>query len=69
MILRNKKGNEKEFKILMKYFKEDEEFIIYEDSKTKKVYGGKIENNHLKSLSEEEYELLNDKIDRLVGEK
>lgn len=67
MILRNKSGKERNFKKLLEIEKKNKKYIIYEDINTLNIYGGKISNNILEALNEEEYEMLNKLIDKLVG--
>ena len=67
MILKNKKGLERKFRILFEIEDEDKKYIIYEDINTLKIYGGKLQENVLKILSYEEINMLNKMINGLVG--
>ncbi len=67
MILRNKSGKERNFKKLLEIENKNKKYIIYEDINTLNIYGGKINENILEALNEEEYEMLNKLIDKLVG--
>lgn len=67
MILRNKSGKERNFKKLLETENKNKKYIIYEDINTLNIYGGKINENILEALNEEEYEMLNKLIDKLVG--
>lgn len=67
MILRNKSAKERNFKKLLEIEKENKKYIIYEDINTLNIYGGKKNKNVLEALNEEEYEMLNKLIDKLVG--
>ena len=42
MILKNHNNKEREFKVLFKIKKNDQEYIIYEDILTNNIYGGLI---------------------------
>ena len=67
MILRNKKGKERNFKLLMKYNNDKNVYFIYEDIFSKKIYAGKKCNNNLESLNDDEYLLINNILERING--
>lgn len=67
MILRNKKGTERKFRVLFEIENKNKKYLIYEDINTLNIYGGRLNKNTLSSLNEIEYEFLNDMLDRLVG--
>lgn len=67
MILRNKAGKERNFKKLLEIEKRDKKYIIYEDINTLNIYGGKVNKKVLETLSEEEYEMLDKLMNKLVG--
>jgi len=65
MILKNKKGTERKFRVLFELDKDNKEFIIYEDINTLNIYGGKKDGNILKPLDDSEYILLNDVLEKI----
>lgn len=67
MILRNKKGIERKFRLLFEVDSKNNKYLIYEDINTLNVYGGRLNKNNLSSLNDLEYEFLNNMLDRLVG--
>lgn len=67
MILRNKKGIERKFRLLFEVDSKNNKYLIYEDINTLNVYGGRLNKNNLSSLNDSEYEFLNNMLDRLVG--
>jgi len=69
MILKNKKGIERNFRVLFEIDNKNQKYIVYEDVNTLNIYGGKLSKNIMKSLNDDEIKLLNNMINRLVGEK
>lgn len=67
MILKNNKGLEREVKLLFELDKNNKKYIIYKDIISNNIYGGLLNGNELKSLSEEEYDMLNKVIERIEG--
>ena len=67
MILKNSNGNERNFEILFEVIKEDNKYIVYKDSITNNIYGGKCDNNKLIVLNDDEIEYLNKMIEKLNG--
>lgn len=67
MILRNKSGKERNFKKLLEIENKNKKYIIYEDINTLNIYGGKVNKNVLETLNDEEYEMLNNILNKLVG--
>jgi len=65
MILQNNKGKEKEFEILFEIKKNTNDYIVYKDIMTDKVYGGKINGDKLKALNDKEYKFLNKIVEKL----
>ena len=65
MILKNSSGKERECIPLLEIEKDKNIYIIYKDMLTGNVYGGKKENSVLKILSDEEYLLLNNIVERI----
>lgn len=65
MILKNKKGTERKFRVLFELNKDNKEFIVYEDINTLNIYGGKKDGNILKPLDDSEYILLNDVLEKI----
>ena len=68
MILKNKKGIEKEFTLILKFIHEDKTFLVYKDEYSKKLYGGIKEENTLKSLDDEDTLLINKLLKRIDRE-
>lgn len=67
MILRNKSGKERNFKKLLEIENKNKKYIIYEDINTLNIYGGKVNKDVLETLNDEEYEMLDNILDKLVG--
>ena len=67
MILRNKKGTERNFRILFEYEKNNKKYIIYEDINTLNIYGGIKEENYLKPLEEQDYIFINSILEKING--
>lgn len=67
MILRNKKGSERNFKLLLKVDDQDKKYIVYEDIMSKKIYAGLQSDNKLKRLDDEEINKINKVLERISG--
>ncbi len=67
MLLKNSKGKERNFKLLMKAKHNNKEYIIYQDVITNKVYAGLKEENKLKKINKDEINYLNKMIERIKG--
>lgn len=67
MIIENKNGKEREFKVLLEINKDKNNYIIYEDIITNKVYCGKKDKNNLVVLKDEEYDYLEKILDKIEG--
>jgi len=67
MILKNNKGIERNFIILFEIIKNNEKYIIYKDPITNKIYSGKNDKNKLKILSDEEFDYINNIIEKING--
>lgn len=67
MILKNSKGNERNFEILFEVIKEENKYIVYKDLLTDNIYGGKYDDNKLVVLNDDEVEYLNKMIEKLNG--
>lgn len=68
MLLKNNRGQERNFKLLMKIEKDDKIYLIYKDKITGKLYGGIKKEEKLSCLQDSEIELLNNIIERINGE-
>ena len=65
MIIKNSKGHEKEFKLLMEVEKNDIKYIVYQDiNNSNNIYAGKYEDKSIKKISSNEYQFL----DKLLNE-
>ena len=67
MILRNKNGKEREMNLLLKIHKNDNDYLIYKDYLTDNYYGGRLSNNKLISLTEEEFNNISKLLERMEG--
>ena len=67
MILRNKKGLERNFRLLLEIDNKNKRYIVYEDINTLNIYGGKIIDDTLKPLDEDEYIFINNIIGKISG--
>ena len=59
MIIENSKGTKKEFKLLFKIEKDNNIYLIYQDSYNEQIYAGKKIDDNLKKLNDNEVELIN----------
>ncbi len=67
MLVKNKKGSEREFKLLFKLEKNKESYLVYQDQITSKIYSGKRIKDTLKPVDEEEIKMLNNILERING--
>lgn len=67
MRLRNKVGKERTVKKILKIEDKDNKYIVYEDINSLNIYGGKINKKNLEPLSEEEYDMLNKMMEKIMG--
>jgi len=68
MILKNKKEIERTFKVLFEIEKNDKVYVVYKDINTLNIYGGRKEGSFLKPLINEEYDIINDVLNKISGE-
>ncbi len=68
MILRNKKGQERNFKILYKIEHNEEIYIVYEDYISSRFYVGLKKDNKLININEEETNFINSILKGVNGE-
>lgn len=68
MVLKNKKGQERNFNLLYKLELKEKTYFIYEDIITKKCYAGLQEDHELNVVSKEEIDLL-ERIIKRVNEE
>ncbi len=68
MVLKNKKGQERNFNLLYKLELNAKTYFIYEDIITKKCYAGLQEGQELNVVSKEEIDLL-ERIIKRVNEE
>lgn len=68
MILKNKKETERTFKVLFEIEKNDKVYVVYKDINTLNIYGGRKEGSVLKPLINEEYDIINDVLNKISGE-
>ena len=54
MTLKNSKGNERCFKLLLKVENKENSYLVYQDNITSKVYGGRKVKDKLLPLNSEE---------------
>ena len=67
MILRNKKGNEKNLKLLIEVERNNKKYLIYEDVFTLNIYSGRLDGNILVPLDDDEYKLVNNIFKKISG--
>ena len=67
MILKNSKGAEKNFTLLFEIQKENIKYVVYKDPLTENIYGGVLEAEKLKKLSDDEFEYISNMIEKLKG--
>lgn len=68
MILKNKKEIERTFKVLFEIEKNNKIYVVYKDINTLNIYGGRKEGSSLKPLINEEYDIINDVLNKVSGE-
>lgn len=64
MKLKNNKGKERNFDLLLKIEKDKKVYLVYRDPISNKIYSGKKEDNTLKVLDEKEIEFINKIMDK-----
>lgn len=67
MILKNKKGNEKNLKLLIEVERNNKKYLIYEDINTLNIYSSRLDGNVLLPLDDEEYKLVNNIFKKISG--
>ncbi len=67
MVLKNSKGKERNFNVILKIEKNHKVYIIYEDKYSNKIYAGIKEDNILKKLAEEDKHFINMVVERVVN--
>lgn len=65
MIIENSKGIKKEFKLLFKIEKDNNTYLIYQDTYNKQVYAGKQKEDKLKKLNNNEVDLINNLLKKI----
>ena len=65
MILRNSKGLEKNFKIILEVEKNKTKYIVYQDEKSNNIYAGKLLKDEIKAINKDEYEFLSNILDKM----
>ena len=65
MIIENSKGIKKEFKLLFKIEKDNNTYLIYQDTYSKQVYAGRQSNSNLKKLNDKEVDLINNLLNKI----
>ena len=68
MILKNSKGQERNFKMLFKIEINDNIYFVYEDNITKKCYSGLKDGNKLKKIDKKNIMLLEEIIKKVNEE-
>ena len=67
IVLQNNKGSERCFQILYKIEYNNQVYLVYEDSFTKKIYAGLLQDKNLKSLPTEELNFFNKILEKVKG--
>ena len=67
MVLKNKKGSQKEVNLLYKIEINSQDYLVYEDEETHSIYAGIYEKNKLNSLSDKEIIELEEIVERIEG--
>ena len=65
MIIENNKGIKKEFKLLFKIEKDNNIYLIYQDTYSKQIYAGKKYKDNLKKLNNKEVDLINNLLKKI----
>ncbi len=65
MTIENSKGIKKEFKLLFKIEKDDNSYLIYQDTYNEQIYAGKQNKNNLKKLNDKEVDLINNLLKKI----
>lgn len=67
MTIKNKNGKEREFELLLEINKDSNNYLVYKDYISNKIYAGKKNKNKLELLNEEEFEYLDNLIKKIDG--
>ena len=67
MIIKNKSGKERNLELLLEVNKNDNNYLVYKDNVTNKIYAGKRNNNKLEVLNEEEFSFLDIMLKKIDG--
>ena len=67
MKLKNKNGKEREFELLLEVYKDGNNYLIYKDFISNKLYSSRKNDNKLEVLNEEEFEYKNNLIKKIDG--
>ena len=65
MTIENSKGIKKEFKLLFKIEKDNNIYLIYQDSYNEQIYAGKKIDDNLKKLNDKEVDLINNLLKKI----
>ncbi len=67
MTIKNNKGNERSFKLLLKVEKEENCYLVYQDIITSKIYSGRKVKDKLIPLTDKEELYINNLLERVKG--
>lgn len=67
MKLKNKNGKEREFELLLEVYKDDNNYLVYKDYISNKLYSSRKNDNKLEVLNEEEFEYIDNLIKKIDG--
>lgn len=67
MKLKNKNGKEREFELLLEVYKDGNNYLIYKDFISNKLYSSRKNDNKLEVLNEEEFEYIDNLIKKIDG--
>ena len=67
MKLKNKNGKEREFELLLDIYKDGNNYLIYKDFISNKLYSSRKNDNKLEVLNEEEFEYIDNLIKKIDG--
>lgn len=67
MILKNSKGIERNFEVLIELEKDNKKFVIYKDIMSDSIYSGREEDNKLFPLTDEEFAYVNSILEKING--
>lgn len=65
MILKNKKGIERNFRILFEFENKNNKYVVYEDINTLNIYGGRLNDKKLEPLLDNEFKIINDMLEKI----